>query len=140
VLDLIGEWHAHRRKTGESMNRVMSALLVQVDFDSVNPDALVEAFRLLLAGLPTDARADVSEAADREREVLAECIGDEALGVTTRQLTAGMPPADQELVSVLEGLWANPKVFRSTVALIKVLGRIPAVTHREELVTTQAGA
>src|SRR5262245_7234033 len=80
VLDLVDEWHAHRRKTGDSLNGVMTALLAQVDFDNVKPGALVEALRVLLAGLPTGARADVSKAADREREILAECIGDKALG------------------------------------------------------------
>lgn len=140
VLDLIGEWHAHRRKTGDSMNGVMSALLVQVDFDDVKPGALVEALRVLLAGLPAGARADVSHAADRERELLAECIGDTALGITTKQLTANMSPADRELVSVLEGLWANPKAFRAAVALIKALGGIPPVMTPEAFATAQAGS
>jgi len=122
-LDLVGEWWAHRRKTGDSINATVEALLEQVDFDHVRPGHLLESLRVLLAGLPTGALADVSTAANAERRILAERVGDRELGLTDEQLIARMSPSDQRLVRVLDELRGDPEAFRAAMDLVKAFGR-----------------
>jgi hypothetical protein len=123
TLDLVDEWRAHRRKTGDSINATMAALLDQVDFDRVRPGHLLEAVRVLLAGLPTDALVDMSNAANVEREILVACIGDREIGVADDQLLAEMSLADRRIVWLLERLQDNPDALRAAVDLISALGR-----------------
>ena len=121
TVDLVSERQAHRRRTGDSINATVNVLLGQVDFDHVKPHSLLEAFRVLLAGLPTGALADVNNAASAERKILAECIGDRELGVSDELLVAKMSPADRQLVSALEGLRSNPEAVRAAADLIAAL-------------------
>lgn len=121
-LDLVGEWLAHRRKTSDSIGPTMRALLNHVDFDRVRRGPLLQAVGLFLTGLPTDALADVSDAADAERRILVECIGDREIGVSDDQLVAKMSAADRRLVWLLDGLRTNPDAFRAAVDLIEALG------------------
>lgn len=122
-VDLIDEWRAHRRKTGGSINATMAALLDQVDFDRVRPGHLIEAIRVLLAGLPTDVLVNVSTAANIEREILVECMGDRAIGVGDDQLLANMSLADLHLVWLLDELRDNPDALRAAVDLINAVGK-----------------
>ena len=131
TVDLVGERQTHRRRTGDSINATARVLLEQVDFDLVKPHSLLEAFRVLLAGLPTDALADVSNAANAERAILAESIGDRELGVTDEQLVAKMSPADRQLVSALEGLRGNPEALRAAADLFAALGDGHAAKARQ---------
>jgi hypothetical protein len=123
TLDLVDEWRAHRRKTGDSINATMAALLDQVDFDRVRTGHLLEAVRVLLAGLPTDSLVDVSNAANVEREILVACIGDREIGVADDQLLAKMSLADRRIVWLLDGLQDNPDALRAALDLISALGR-----------------
>jgi hypothetical protein len=59
--DLVGEWRAHRRKTGDSVNATVH----------VRPGRLLKALRVLLAGPPKGAPGDVSHR-DAERTTLAQ--------------------------------------------------------------------
>jgi hypothetical protein len=122
-VDLVDEWRAHRRKTGDSINATIAALLDQVDFDRVRPGHLIEAVRVLLAGLPTDVLVAVSNAATIEREILVECVGDRAIGLADDQLLANMSLADLHLVWLLDGLLGNPDALRAAMDLINALGR-----------------
>jgi hypothetical protein len=128
-LDLIGEWWAHRRKTSDSINATVEALLEQVDFDHVRPGHLLEALRVLLAGLPTGTLADVSTAANAERRILAERVGDRKLGLTDEQLIARMSPSDQRLVRVLDELRGDQRSAQQWISSRRSAERIaPALT------------
>ncbi len=79
VVDLVGEWLAHREKTRASVNEVMRELLGRVNFDHVAATDLTLAVQALLNGLPLADVRDISDVADRERQLLAECIGPDAV-------------------------------------------------------------
>jgi hypothetical protein len=137
TVDLVAERQAHRRRMGDSINATVRALLEQVDFDHVKPHSLLEAFRVLLAGLPTGALADVSNAASAERKILAECIDDRELGVA--ETSSAMTPADRQLVSALEGLRSNPEAVRAAADLIAALCRRDPATILQALASGDAG-
>lgn len=86
VIGAIDAWSEHRAKTRDSVSEAMNALITRVNWDHVQPGAAVAAFRALLGGLPIADVQDVSDAADREREVLASCADEDEERVTPGDL------------------------------------------------------
>lgn len=77
VISVIDAWFERRTKSRDSVNEAIQTLLSRVDWDHVEPAAVVAAFRAFLRGLPVADVQDVSDAADQEREVLASCVDEE---------------------------------------------------------------
>lgn len=115
VLSLVDEWQTHRRETGDSLNAVMEAMTLTIDYDNIKPSSLRAAVAAVCAGSPTTDLVALSDYADSERTILAE--RDEMTIDDAKRMIA----KDPQLATLIERLKPNPAALRAAATLVRAL-------------------
>lgn len=132
VLKVFDAWERYRRSGqaangDEAIRGFVDNMLGGVDWARVKPSMLRLAFSAVCTCLPTRELVLFRSAAERELNLLAECIADED---EDRVSVEDLDPQGREVLRSIQALRGpRPKAYKAAIAFIEALQEAPAYVH-----------